>query len=203
MIKFAVCDDEPLMVRALAAHIENYMKEKQMTAYSVTCFSHGQPLLEADDGFDVIFLDICMEQPDGMETARQLRRRGDRSLLIFVTVLEECVFDAFQVEAYDFLLKPLDSTRFQQTMDRALKRLDQRAKARDNYHIILLDWKLPDMDGIAAAKEIRSRFGDETPIMLISAYDWSEIEAEAKDAGITGFISKPLFRSTLFYGLKP
>ena len=41
------------------------------------------------------------------------------------------------------------------------------------------------------------------PILLISAYDWSEIEAEAKDAGITGFISKPLFKSTLFYGLKP
>ncbi len=87
--------------------------------------------------------------------------------------------------------------------EKALAMLDQRAKARDNYHIILLDWKLPDMDGITAAKEIRSRFGDETPIMLISAYDWSEIEAEAKDAGITGFISKPLFRSTLFYGLKP
>ncbi len=85
----------------------------------------------------------------------------------------------------------------------ALEMLDQRAKARDHYHIILLDWKLPDMDGITAAKEIRRRFGDETPIMLISAYDWSEIEAEAKNAGITGFISKPLFRSTLFYGLKP
>ncbi len=85
----------------------------------------------------------------------------------------------------------------------ALEMLDQRAKARDHYHIILLDWKLPDMDGISAAKEIRRRFGDETPIMLISAYDWSEIESEAKQAGITGFISKPLFRSTLFYGLKP
>ncbi len=85
----------------------------------------------------------------------------------------------------------------------ALEMLDQRAKARDHYHIILLDWKLPDMDGITAAKEIRRRFGDETPIMLISAYDWSEIESEAKQAGITGFISKPLFRSTLFYGLKP
>ena len=55
----------------------------------------------------------------------------------------------------------------------------------------------------SGAKEIRRRFGSNTPIMLISAYDWSEIEAEAKDAGITGFISKPLFRSTLFYGLKP
>ncbi|MDE6454916.1 MAG: response regulator, partial [Dysosmobacter sp.] len=87
--------------------------------------------------------------------------------------------------------------------EKALEMLDRRVKARDNYHIILLDWKLPDMDGISAAKEIRRRFGGDTPIMLISAYDWSEIESEARDAGITGFISKPLFRSTLFYGLKP
>ena len=87
--------------------------------------------------------------------------------------------------------------------EKALDMLDHRAKIQDSYHIILLDWKLPDMDGITAAKEIRRRFGSDTPIMLISAYDWSEIEAEAKDAGITGFISKPLFRSTLFYGLKP
>ncbi len=87
--------------------------------------------------------------------------------------------------------------------EKALEMLEQRAQIRDHYHIILLDWKLPDMDGITAAREIRRRFGSETPIMLISAYDWSEIESEAKDAGITGFISKPLFRSTLFYGLKP
>ena len=89
------------------------------------------------------------------------------------------------------------------TAEGALEMLERRAQARDHYHIILLDWKLPDMDGIAAAKEIRRRFGVETPIMLISAYDWSEIETEAREAGITGFISKPLFRSTLFYGLKP
>ena len=89
------------------------------------------------------------------------------------------------------------------TAEGALEMLERRASIRDNYHIILLDWKLPDMDGISAAREIRRRFGEETPIMLISAYDWSEIETEARDAGITGFISKPLFRSTLFYGLKP
>ena len=87
--------------------------------------------------------------------------------------------------------------------EKALEMLEHRASVQDHYHIILLDWKLPDMDGIAAAREIRRRFGSETPIMLISAYDWSEIEADARDAGITGFISKPLFRSTLFYGLKP
>ena len=87
--------------------------------------------------------------------------------------------------------------------NRAMEMIDRRADARDPYHIILLDWKLPDIDGISAAKEIRRRHGSNTPILLISAYDWSEIEAEAKEAGITGFISKPLFRSTLFYGLKP
>ena len=87
--------------------------------------------------------------------------------------------------------------------ERAMEMLDHRVSIRDNYHIILLDWKLPDIDGISAAKEIRRRYGSETPILLISAYDWSEIEAEAKEAGITGFISKPLFRSTLFYGLRP
>ena len=85
----------------------------------------------------------------------------------------------------------------------AMEKIDQRVKAQDPYQIILLDWKLPNMDGISAAKEIRRRFHSNTPILLISAYDWSEIEMEAKAAGITGFISKPFFRSTLFYGLKP
>ena len=126
MIKFAICDDEPLMAQALAGHLADYMKEKSMTAYSVSNFSDGRTLLESAGSFDVIFLDIQMEQPDGMETARLLRRRGDHSLLVFVTVLKELVFDAFQVEAYDYLLKPLDSARFKQTMDRVLRSLEQR-----------------------------------------------------------------------------
>ena len=126
MIKFAICDDEPLMAQALAGHLADYMKEKSMTAYSVSNFSDGRTLLESAGSFDVIFLDIQMEQPDGMETARLLRRRGDYSLLVFVTVLKELVFDAFQVEAYDYLLKPLDSARFKQTMNRVLRSLEQR-----------------------------------------------------------------------------
>jgi CheY-like chemotaxis protein/two-component sensor histidine kinase len=91
------------------------------------------------------------------------------------------------------------------TMDAqsAFRMVEERHNTPREYQVILLDWKLPDMDGIKAAREIRRRFGNEVPILLISAYDWSEIEAEAKDAGITGFISKPLFKSTLFYGLKP
>ena len=58
------------------------------------------------------------------------------------------------------------------------------------------------MDGIQVAKEIRCNLGDEVPILLISAYDWSEFEAEAREAGISGFISKPLFKSTLYHALR-
>lgn len=71
-----------------------------------------------------------------------------------------------------------------------------------NYDIILMDWKLPGIDGLETARRLREKLGNEIPIMLISAYDWSELEGEARSAGITGFISKPLFKSTLYYGLR-
>ncbi len=72
----------------------------------------------------------------------------------------------------------------------------------DEYQIILLDWKLPDMDGITVAKRLRKIIDEGMPLILISAYDWSEFEVEARDAGINGFISKPLFKSTLYHELK-
>ena len=129
MIKFAICDDEPAMARELAGYLARYLEEHEVTAYSVSNFSSGRALLEAADGFDVIFLDIQMEEPDGMETARLLRGQGNHSLLVFVTVLMELVFDAFQVEAYDYLTKPLDAARFARTMDRVLQTLEQRTAA--------------------------------------------------------------------------
>ncbi len=69
------------------------------------------------------------------------------------------------------------------------------------YQVVILDWKMPDMDGIEAARQIRSHVGEDVPILLISAYDWSDMEDAAREAGINGFISKPLFRSTLYHKL--
>ncbi len=86
--------------------------------------------------------------------------------------------------------------------EKAIDLVIQHHKKRDDYQIILLDWKLPGMNGIQVAKEIRRNLGDEVPILLISAYDWSEFEAEAREAGISGFISKPLFKSTLYHALR-
>jgi len=126
MIKIAICDDEPFMVQEISEHLSKYMREKHIAGYSINRFFSGCSLLESGCDFDLIFLDIQMEQPDGMESAKMLRQRENHSLLVFVTVLKECVFDAFEVEAYDYLIKPLDSDHFRRTMDRAVKALEQR-----------------------------------------------------------------------------
>ncbi|MCM1534832.1 MAG: response regulator [Clostridium sp.] len=87
--------------------------------------------------------------------------------------------------------------------ENALRMVEQKHQQGADYHVILLDWKLPEMDGIETARAIRKLMGEEIPILLISAYDWAEIEDDARAAGVNGFIAKPLFKSTLFYGLRP
>lgn len=82
----------------------------------------------------------------------------------------------------------------------AVKMVTERHKSNKDYNVVLLDWRLPGIDGIETAREIRKL--TDIPILLISAYDWSDIENEAREAGISGFIAKPLFKSTLYYGLK-
>ncbi len=73
---------------------------------------------------------------------------------------------------------------------------------QNSFEIVLLDWKMPGMDGLHTAREMRKYLGENVPILIISAYDWSEIKDEATEAGIQGFISKPLFKSNLFLGLR-
>ena len=72
---------------------------------------------------------------------------------------------------------------------------------QNGFEVILLDWKMPEMDGLHTARQLRKYLGQEVPILVISAYDWSDIEEEAKEVNIQGFISKPLFKSNLYFGL--
>lgn len=85
--------------------------------------------------------------------------------------------------------------------EEAVEMVDRCAHGLQPYHVVLLDWQMPGMNGIETARRIRERVGDGVPILLITAYDWSEIEQEARQAGINGFLSKPLFQSTLRCGL--
>lgn len=85
--------------------------------------------------------------------------------------------------------------------EQAVEMAQKRSEEGRDYHVVLLDWKIPGMDGIQIARKLRQTIGERVPILLISAYDWSDIEEEARAAGISGFISKPLFKSTLYHGL--
>ncbi len=78
-----------------------------------------------------------------------------------------------------------------------VKRVIDRHADNDDYFACIIDWKMPEMDGIATIRAIRKEVGNEVPIIILSAYDWSDIEKEAKEAGANAFISKPLFRSRL------
>ncbi|MGM9603443.1 MAG: hybrid sensor histidine kinase/response regulator [Faecousia sp.] len=79
----------------------------------------------------------------------------------------------------------------------AVERVVEHHQQNRDYFACIIDWKMPDMDGIATTRAIRRAVGRDVPIIIISAYDWSDIEQEARAAGANAFISKPLFRSRL------
>ena len=85
--------------------------------------------------------------------------------------------------------------------EEAVELVEERSRGAEGFRAVLIDWQMTGMDGIACARAIRARVGSSTPILLISAYDWTEIESEARAAGIDGFVAKPLFRSTLYRAL--
>ncbi len=79
----------------------------------------------------------------------------------------------------------------------AVEKVAGRHEDEKDYYAVIVDWKMPGMDGLETTREIRRRVGSDVPIIIISAYDWSDIEAEAREAGANEFLSKPLFKSRL------
>ncbi len=79
----------------------------------------------------------------------------------------------------------------------AIYRAQSAYEEGDPYHTYIIDWQMPEINGIETARKIRSVVGEDTPIIILTAYDWTDIEAEAKEAGITAFCAKPLFMSDL------
>lgn len=79
----------------------------------------------------------------------------------------------------------------------AVLRAEDSFQDNDLFGMFLIDWLMPDVNGIEVARRIRRMVGDEVPILILTAYDWSDIEEEAKNAGVSGFVSKPLFFSDL------
>ena len=117
MIRIAICDDEKHMSDHIRAMASDFFRKKNREIQLRT-FSSGEELLNYDGQIDILFLDIQMNGMDGLETARKLRAGKFRGFLIFITVLKEMVFQSFEVQAYDYLVKPVDEKQFGKTMER-------------------------------------------------------------------------------------
>lgn len=120
-VKIAICDDEKALRETLRQKMENYCK-----AAGIICqiydYDSGEKLLAlpAENIPDILFLDIQMPGKNGMQTARELRSKKRNIILIFVTALSEYVYEAFDVNAFHYLLKPFDDEKLREVLDRAL-----------------------------------------------------------------------------------
>lgn len=127
MIKTAICDDEEFFVDELHAKIKNYFLNKRIE-FQITEYLSGKALAEHARDHDLIFLDVKMREQDGFKTAGALRERGFSGQLIFVTIMKDDVYKAFEYEAFDYLVKPLSGTLFEHTMERFLRTLQNSEK---------------------------------------------------------------------------
>ena len=120
MIEIAVCDDEAV----IREQIQQFIKKK-LPATQIETYSTGEELLASNINFDLAFLDIQMEGLNGMDTARALRAKAEETILIFVTGSKEYVFEAFDVSAFHYLLKPLMEEKLAEVLERALDEVNR------------------------------------------------------------------------------
>ncbi|MCC8057998.1 response regulator [Cloacibacillus sp.] len=81
----------------------------------------------------------------------------------------------------------------------AVSRVAEAHNKAQDYHSVIIDWKMPEMDGLETTRSIRSIVGEDIPIIILTAYDWTDIEEEARRAGVNAFLAKPIFKSRLYH----
>ncbi len=127
MLSIAVCDDEVIECCNMAKRIRNVMEEMKIPCI-IRQFRNGGELLQALESFDIVFLDIIMQEFDGMRTAQIFRKRAFDKILIFISSSREYVFEAYDVEAFQYLLKPVDEMKLRRVLQRAVLKTERRSQ---------------------------------------------------------------------------
>ena len=130
MIRIAIVEDAAFDRQVLQDCLREYGQETG-TELQITEFTGGTAFLEQyQEDLDLIFMDIMMDGLDGLTTARKLRRRDDKVLLVFVTSMLQYAVQGYSVDAMDFIVKPVTYTGLKLCMDRVVRRLNETAPVR-------------------------------------------------------------------------
>lgn len=141
MLNIAIIDDEQAVIDKLKSYIEKYFSEEAPTEeFCVNCFFDGMKFLSSQhSGFDIVFMDICMPFKDGLEIAHEFRKNNEPACLIFVTNLADMAIRGYEVNALDFVVKPVEYGDFKYRMAKAVS----RAKFRVRDCIVVIKNRLP------------------------------------------------------------
>ena len=120
-MNIAVVDDEEVIREQIGGFIK-----KRNPGFNISGFATGEELLAADTEFDIIFLDIQMKGMGGIEAAKTIRQSNADRVIIFITGIKEHVFEAFDVSAFHYLLKPIAEQKFMEVLGRAIEEAGKR-----------------------------------------------------------------------------
>ncbi len=123
-MKILICDDEQKCVDELKLHIEEYMNNHYMTVEFIITTS-SKEVLESKDAFDLAFLDIQMDEADGITVAKELKKRNEKVALFFITNFEEYQDEAMDLNIFRFFEKPFDVARLNSSLDKAMEYIDE------------------------------------------------------------------------------
>ena len=123
-VAIAICEDEKTVRGEIASLIQNHGADCR-----VDCYDSSESLIQADKRYDIYMLDIRMPGVSGLELSRQIREREEHPapIIIFITALKDHMQDAFDVQAYHFLVKPIDRDKFISVLDKAVNECQKRA----------------------------------------------------------------------------
>lgn len=126
MLKIAIVDDEEIYISQIQEYVGQYAKEKNKEIQTETFCDGSHLLKDYSKRFDVILLDIEMEELDGMETAREIRKRDQDVVLVFITNMAQYAINGYEVGALDYVLKPINYYTFSVRLERAIARVIKR-----------------------------------------------------------------------------
>lgn len=122
-MKVAICDDERVFHKEIIDLLHKFQKARKIDIF-MDHYENGNALLQSKQKYDVIFMDYQMEEMDGIETARRLRETNSDSIIIFISAYPSAALDAFEVQTFRFIQKPIDKSKLFKALDDYLKSVD-------------------------------------------------------------------------------